>query len=782
MATTRIQLPVLDGGIVATHVYMQANDEGIPVAIEADSFRPFVAEHMSLFAREMFNGLAKDNLVALDALPKAGFALNYDEEEAALRLDVQPDALKTQTISLTFDGMNENQVPLENAALSGFVNLRAGQDIVHDSVSEEGRQPARLDTDGAVNLKGWVLEGRADYLEGSDQPWQRDDLRLVHDLPESMVRMALGDLSYPITSFQSFQPMLGFSFARNFSLQPYRVTEPTGQTSFTLASPSRVDVIVNGQRVRTLQLEPGPYDISDFPVSEGANDIELLITDASGRTERKVFPLISDQELLKAGLHEYAYNIGVESENIDREIKYETGSPVFSGFHRYGFTDALTAGLFTQADEDVQQAGFTVVNAHAWGTLGFEGAGSHSGDGADGAGTLSYQYQDVERDKNFAVALEYRGASFATLGQDVVDNPTKWEISTRYNQPIFYDINMGIGGRYEFMRRAEEDDEWSYSVNFNKLIFDSFSANLTWQHRSIDGMGVFAGVTWTPYQSDHTVSASVDTLTHTQDANWNWREGRRWQAGAGVTKQDDMVHKTGNAAYSGYRGEASIYHDVTTSLTDLGGGKSQTMTDRRTSMRVGTAIAFADDHVALSRPINSGFVMLTKHENLKGHSIGVNPENEDNGKRDYQARIDALGPAVLPDAVPYVYRPVRVDTSDLPDTYDIGSDNFVAMPSYKQGAIAQIGSAANIYVDGYLNGNDGAPIAMEGGIIREDGGQEQEFFTNGKGRFRISRMAPGHYTLLLNGRPGDVVQLDIPDETKPGKFDAGTLTLQKDAS
>jgi len=119
-------------------------------------------------------------------------------------------------------------------------------------------------------------------------------------MPDHLVRTALGDLSYPVEGFQGFQPMLGLTVARNFDLQPYRVSEPTGQTSFFLNSPSRVDIYVNERKVQTMQLNSGPYDMADFPVVNGSNNVKLVITDASGRVEVKQVDIVSDANLLAA--------------------------------------------------------------------------------------------------------------------------------------------------------------------------------------------------------------------------------------------------------------------------------------------------------------------------------------------------------------------------------------------------------------------------------------------------------------------------------------------------
>ncbi|MCX8107715.1 MAG: fimbrial biogenesis outer membrane usher protein, partial [Verrucomicrobiae bacterium] len=79
-------------------------------------------------------------------------------------------------------------------------------------------------------------------------------------------------------------PVAGLSIHRENRLQPYLITTPMGHSSFFLKD-STVDVIVNGHRIRTLQLKAGPHEIGDFPLSRGANDVVLRITDKFGHVE-----------------------------------------------------------------------------------------------------------------------------------------------------------------------------------------------------------------------------------------------------------------------------------------------------------------------------------------------------------------------------------------------------------------------------------------------------------------------------------------------------------------
>ncbi|MDE3038943.1 MAG: fimbria/pilus outer membrane usher protein, partial [Pseudomonadota bacterium] len=262
--------------------------------------------------------LAEDKLKALEAAisngflkltdgAKGGVTLRFDETLIAIDIDLPAEHKKQQTYSARslYDLSGKTITPPSD--VSAYVNLFGSQDYVESGVTEAtGRQPLRLSSDGAFNLRGVVLESSGNYIENDSHPFQRGDTRLVYDLPDSMVRVAAGDLSYPVEGFQSFQSMAGITLARDFDLQPYRVSEPTGQTSFFLNSPSRVDIYVNDRKVQTLQLDAGPFDVRNFPVVNGSNDVRLVITDASGRVEVKNFSIVSDAELLEAGLNKYA--------------------------------------------------------------------------------------------------------------------------------------------------------------------------------------------------------------------------------------------------------------------------------------------------------------------------------------------------------------------------------------------------------------------------------------------------------------------------------------------
>ena len=82
--------------------------------------------------------------------------------------------------------------------------------------------------ENAINIHDWVFETDALYTEDGSPEWQRGNTRFVRDDAERMWRYSAGDLSYPVAGFQRFQSMGGVAVTKDFTLQPYRITEPTG--------------------------------------------------------------------------------------------------------------------------------------------------------------------------------------------------------------------------------------------------------------------------------------------------------------------------------------------------------------------------------------------------------------------------------------------------------------------------------------------------------------------------------------------------------------------------
>jgi len=62
----------------------------------------------------------------------------------------------------------------------------------------------------------------------------------------------------------------GMQFGSNFQLRPDLITYPLQAFSGAAVVPSTVDVFVNGNRIATQAVQPGPFSISDVPLVTGS--------------------------------------------------------------------------------------------------------------------------------------------------------------------------------------------------------------------------------------------------------------------------------------------------------------------------------------------------------------------------------------------------------------------------------------------------------------------------------------------------------------------------------
>src|SRR3546814_12066783 len=93
--------------------------------------------------------------------------------------------------------------------------------------------------------------------------------------------------------------------------------------------------MVNGQLMRRVRLDPGPYDLSDFPTGYGANDVRLNIVDDTGKAETPRFNMFFDQNQLAAGRSEFALYAGVKAPRLIGGLHYPDARAVSGYYRRY---------------------------------------------------------------------------------------------------------------------------------------------------------------------------------------------------------------------------------------------------------------------------------------------------------------------------------------------------------------------------------------------------------------------------------------------------------------
>lgn len=723
-------------------------------------------------------------------LSDAGLVGGLDEQALELRLSVPPALRKTNLVYIGGRGIPPHvEDALPPSPVSAFMNTRVGQDFItgQGAPAQDGRQPLRVDLDGAINVKNWVLENISSFTAEQPHGFSRGDIRIVHDEPRPMIRFAAGDLAYPVSTYQRFRPMAGITAASNFSLQPYRVTVPTGTSDIFLKRPSRVVVYVNGAQTQVLHLPAGRHDLRNLALANGVNFIRLEITDDVGHTEIVTFPWVSNAELLARHLHQFAYSVGVPSTQVDNHREYDRSMPTVSLFHRYGLSDASTIGANFQGDHLQRVAGLEWLQSTTLGTFGVEPAlsyGKSAGSSAlpGYAVRFRYLYTDYlgprETQRNLELGADYRGNEFTLLGDTGPSTLARYVFSGSYSQSLVPALSARVGGVYELNRETQPGIVNSRTIS-TSLVYSfasgmQASATLTQRITPLDQKenSAFLLLTWMIPGTNNYFNASHDTGRRASRAEWRYNSPQLvggYNPSLSFERAPDANRLNASLDYTGNRGIVSVIHDRLTNWSGTGG--------QTTSLRAGFGIAFAGGRFALGRPITNSFTLIAPTEHLRGQTIDVNP----NAAEYHEARADWLGPGLLPSIRPYQYYNLYLDPSRLEPGFELGQENYVLSPTYKSGTLIRAGTGATIMLDGVLTDAKDKPLSLVSGEARRLGGAPNEkpvfLFTNRKGRFRLEGFHPGTYELKLFDDSHKPVVFTIP-ERAAGIYPIGRLRLE----
>ncbi len=745
---------------------------------------------------------AKDGFLTISALNAAGFKTGFDS--ATMRLNFTPAVNQRPRGSVRIlRGPPAGPQAERPARFSGYLNLRAGADYISAPAEAGGFSAPRANLEAVLRWEDVVVETELSYDGGETgrEPldetalagFTRRGTRIVHDRPDDALRLQAGDINPPVTSFQRGPDLLGVSVERSLrKLRPSENIRPTGERSFRLARPSTVKVELNGTVARQLRLEPGEYDLKDLPLQSGANDIRLIITDDLGEQRTLEFTSYFDASLLAEDIYEWGFAAGARSDFEEAGLSYHDDL-IATGYYREGLTSEVTGEAHVQAGRDTAMAGAGVFTATPFGFFGLEGALSYHADfGAGGALEVNWDALNTTANgTSLRLSADLRSAAFATVGQDEPHEHYWLSLLASYARELPLGIHSSLSGRYAFASRsAEGGDAYSARLGLSRTIGYDFGVGLSLEYRSDaldtvlteddalsddDELRAALRLWWRPDTGTH-----VDAHYETGTASARVGASRSVQRGTGSwaasieTLYDpsaDDIAADARFAYEGNRAVVNLEHTASMYLSADAG--SRAITDQRTSLRLGTAIAFADGHVAVGRPITNGFAIVTSHDSIASHRLMLGDHTDPTGYN------DALGPALVPDLPDYTPRTLRYDVEDLPVGYDLGDREFTLKPSYKSGYALIVGSAHSVSAFGTLLDGDGEPVGLVTGTVTPVDAEAPQvmLFTNGAGRFAAQGLAPGRWLIEMATAPVQRYVLEIPPQTQ-GLHRAGTLTPQ----
>ena len=191
--------------------------------------------------------------------------------------------------------------------------------------------------------------------------YKRYDTNWQYDFQQNATSIMLGDIfTSNKTTWGSSIRLGGFQVQRNYSTRPDLITYPLPQFEGQVALPSTVDLIINGQKASSTNVQSGPFILNNIPFINGKGEAIIVTTDAVGRKIATTVPFYISNYLLKPGLFDYSLSIGYMRKDYGlKNFSYDTFASAFDS--RYGVNNWFTAEGRSELSNSLQLVGIGSV-------------------------------------------------------------------------------------------------------------------------------------------------------------------------------------------------------------------------------------------------------------------------------------------------------------------------------------------------------------------------------------------------------------------------------------
>lgn len=386
-----------------------------------------------------------DGYVRLAAIP--GLTARYDAQKQALELTAAADLF----VRTKIDFNDHNLGPMTPSAGGAFANYNAVW------THAGGRDRVSVLTElGAFVGNG---SGSSAFVIGADRSKRllRLDTNWTFYDVDHMSFIRAGDSISRGSSVAPPYRFAGLQISRDFGTSPGYLTMPLPSFSGSAALPSSVDVISNGILLASRPVSPGPFDLSNLPVTDGNGQVQVIVQDVLGQQSVTSLDVYTSAALLRTGLSDYSYEVGFLRRGFGTD-SFDYGSPFASATFRRGLSDSLTGEVHADASSKRQSASAAATILTPVGVLDVGTAASKSelgfGEMAQaglqyhsprvsvglGASLFSRDFQAdegrVARPRSLLRAMVHTSFGRASLGLTYIDR-------TYWNAPRFGLLSLG---------------------------------------------------------------------------------------------------------------------------------------------------------------------------------------------------------------------------------------------------------------------------------------------------------------------------------------------------
>lgn len=719
----------------------------------------FVLENFSLHSVEgdalalPLSGLINDDLkrfltqsegeLSIAALAERGLTLSLNTKDLVVQLELAPDAMAVD--QLTYGNRNYLAQPSPAArwAILNNFNLRVDKsNIEDDRIALDWVAESNLGGHDGYNLNWSAFFER----ESDDSEVYRGDITLFKDDFSKPRRIEVGDISSFNRGHLPAVNAGGIGISTPYQqLQPLKRISPSNSQEFYMRLAGEVQVIVNGNIVAKVRLNPGRYDLNDLPLSTGQNDVEVVAIYANGERETFTFNTFFNSQLLEQGLTVWAFNIGYPSQF--RDFRYDYMDPlVMTGFYETGITNTLSAGVNALYADGDFLVGTSATTGTKYGNLTLRMTTSEY-QGKPGSAISLDTEHTVPGGSDFGVPnlrISYqRRKNFVQspwLENPTMGNDESWSLN--YSWFITDKIDFNINARR--------------NKNSENNISENITAQLNWRHKNMrisvqyqrqnndrlvneDEDSLFINFNWSAFDNHSLTRKRVDYRSQSNNLRASYAKINRnyqddWGYSIEANKSDDTEAATLSGSYT--------HNRFRVDMTARSQQRESLSRSNDYRLNLSSSVAIADGKIAIGSNVQTPFAIVETHPTLKDADIQINPSPT--GQALGTAGTEIAGLVNLGSG--FTENVVNINALGVPLGYDWGPGTYNIVGGANTGHVVTIGSDLSYTALGYVKDAENNPISLQRGTITGEG-ISATLFTNRKGRFVAEGIGPGKYEL-----------------------------------
>lgn len=722
--------------------------------------------------------LNSEGKITFETLGKIGIDVSVDLNTLDVKFEVQKENKRKSEVRVSRRGRVDNDT-IRPDFLSGYLNLRTahelkGEDRSANAPDDGFTQANTLSTEGVLNVAGVAFETQyifSDEPVSDERKVSRLYTRFTYDDEKTAVRYSFGDQNHSIRGFQEAVLGAGLGLNKEFTIKPSLFRSSFKKFTFYLDTDATVEIFVNGNLVKRQFLPQGPVELLDFPFNAGENEVTIRTTDALGVVRNLNFSDINDSRLLAKGMSDFNFNLIAprknESLRVDFGESYDTDEVLFTGFYHHGLRKNLVGGINLQHSKARSLLGLETLIGNQLGLLKLNLASSRE-DETDKVGlasrleheTLLLRKGQLTSFRLFSSA-EYRSRDFTNFESDINEN--KYRLRFSVGQNFRNSIRASLGMAKEWFYTQEKRTYinstfgWTFYKNFD------FSSNVRVNLQNEDDTTVLFSLNWQSRTTNQQFTSTydpVDNIANTEFVAFPIDGKQNFRSFVGAEKTEGTERGTFGVDYFSQRFEARASHSSAFLERDRSA--------HNTRFNLGFGLAFTDSSMALTRPVENSFALISMVGRPFGYSVPIN-----RGVNSQRGAINDLGPAAIVNLAPYYADSAKLDITSLPYGYSLSKETFKFKPRYRSGIHINVEIDGEVSVSGRAVFAGGRPAeyvtanlyAYNNGNVGE---AIQQIFTGGNGDFNIEKVEKRKYLLRFESEDETFKDIVINVDKKIG--------------